>query len=136
MKLVAESGRYLVLESTGSLHADDYHALAKIIAEHAQGDQTVRVLLRLHEWHGWSLGGVAAGTMFALRESKNVEKLAIVGEKHSDAALAWAVEIFGSNIVEFFEAGQEEAAWKWLHADETGEYLSFASFGNAPYPSS
>lgn len=135
MKLIAESGRYLVLETTGSLHADDYHELAKLIEAGRGGNPTVRVMLRLHDWHGWTLGGAAAGAMFAVREAKHVEKLAIVGEKHSDAALAWTVEVFGSTIVEFFDAGNDEEAWKWLHADETGEYLSYASFGTAPYPS-
>jgi hypothetical protein len=128
IELIGVDRHYLAFRATGKVQAHDVEEMARVIEEKTQHHPTVRVLLQLTDFEGWTLGAEAEVLLKNLRDGKRVEKLAIVGERKSAEPLAWAVEIFGSSIVEFFPADQVSEAWSWLHADDTGEYLSFASF--------
>lgn len=133
IELITVDGRYLAFKASGKLEPSDYEELAKHIEATAERQKITRVILLLDEFHGWTLPGAAAAIKFGIKDGHLVEKLGIIGAHTSDEALAWVVEVFGSTIVEFFEPGRGEDAWKWLHADETGEYLSFASFGSGAH---
>lgn len=126
--LLGVDRRYLAFRASGKLAAHDVTQMASIIEENTSHAPTVRVLLQLSDFDGWTLGGGAEAIVVGIRDGKRVEKLAIVGERKTEEAMAWIVEVFGSTIVEFFPEAQAEEAWSWLHADDTGEYLSFASF--------
>ncbi|HRI44610.1 MAG TPA: STAS/SEC14 domain-containing protein [Fimbriimonadaceae bacterium] len=126
--LLGVDRRYIAFRASGKLHAQDVSQMARTIEENTAHAPTVRVLLQLVDFEGWTLGGAAEAAVANVRDGKRVEKLVIVGERKSDAGIAWAIEVFGSTIVEFFPEDQANEAWSWLHADDTGEYLSFASF--------
>lgn len=128
IETLAAEGRYLAFRISGKLDANDIRALTSTIEERVTAPHNVRMLLLFEDFEGATVGGLATGAVFGLRDGKLVEKLAIVGGKKSEEALAWAVEVFGATIVEVFEPENGEEGWKWLHADDTGEYLSFASF--------
>lgn len=128
LECIASDGRYLAFRASGKLDPDDYDLLARTIEEHAVKSHTVRAMLVMQDFHGWTLAGLGAAIRTGIKDGKLVEKLVIVGDHSSEAAMAWVIEIFGSTIVEFFHADKGKEAWAWLHADETGEYLSFASF--------
>lgn len=128
LECIAAEGRYLAFRASAKLNPEDYDQLAKLVEEKAEKPHTVRVLLNFQDFHGWTLPGAGAAIKFGIKDGKLVEKLAIVGEGKSEGALAWIVEVFGSSIVEFFDTERGKEAWSWLHADDTGEYLSYASF--------
>lgn len=129
IEIVNIQGRYILARASAKLTPEDYTLLDETIKPRLATHHTVRVQIEFRDFHGWTLPGVGAAIRFGLTDGKVIEKLAIVGEHKSEEALAWVVEVFGSTVVEFFTLDHAHEAWKWLHADETGEYLSYASFG-------
>ena len=128
LECIAAEGRYLAFRASEKLTPQDYEQLSKLVEEKAAKPHTVRVLLNFQDFHGWTIPGAGAALKFGIKDGKLVEKLAIIGTGKTEEALAWVIEVFGSSIVEFFEPERGKDAWSWLHADDTGEYLSDASF--------
>ncbi|HRF59785.1 MAG TPA: STAS/SEC14 domain-containing protein [Fimbriimonadaceae bacterium] len=129
IEIVTIQDRYILARASSKLTPEDYHLLDETIKPRLTKHHTVRVQIEFRDFHGWTLPGVAAAIRFGLTDGKVIEKLAVVGEHKTEEALAWVVEVFGSTVVEFFGLDRAHDAWKWLHADEVGEYLSYASFG-------
>lgn len=98
IELIGVDRHYLAFRATGKVQAHDVEEMARVIEEKTQHHPTVRVLLQLTDFEGWTLGAEAEVLLKNLRDGKRVEKLAIVGERKSAEPLAWAVEIFGSSI--------------------------------------
>lgn len=126
LKIILIEGRYIVVQASGKLEAEDYSEIEKAIEEIAAKFHSVRMLLMLKDFEGWAWSGIAEEFRFGWKHRSQIEKLAIVGEKSSQEKLAWFVEVFSSTIVEFFLEEEGEHAWKWLHEDENEEYYSWA----------
>lgn len=126
LKIILIEGRYIVLQASGKLDADDYPEFEKAVEDLASKYETVRLMLVPRDFEGWSWSGLSEEFKFGWSHRSKFEKLAIVGEKSSQEKLAWLAEIFSSTITEFFLDSEGEAAWKWLHADENEEYYSWS----------
>lgn len=126
--LPQSSGRYIALKVTGAVTADDQQTLAPFMQDRFSSGQELRILLWIEEFPGWSIRDMWDEMRLYHWPSNRIEKLAIVGESRVEEFIAWMAEIFSSTVVEFFRHEDIDEAWKWLHADEGGEYLSFASF--------
>lgn len=129
IEIVTIQGRYILARASAKLTPEDYTLLDETIKPRLAEHHTVRVQIEFHDFHGWTLPGVGAAIRFGMTDGKVIEKLSVVGESKTEEGLAWVVEVFGSTVVEFFTLDRAHDAWKWLHADEIGEYLSYASFG-------
>lgn len=120
---------YLAIKLIGRMRAEDYAQFDPFFERTLENKRKVRMLMWLHDFHGWTLAGAWHDLRHGLQHKKHIEKVAIVGEKRSDEMLAWAFEVFTSTNVEFFLVEDLEDAWKWLHGDDSGKFRSRATPG-------
>jgi hypothetical protein len=107
-------GNTLEVNVSGKLTSEDYRhfepAVDAVIAEHGK----IRILFTMHNFHGWELGAVWEDTKFATTHCTKIEKIAMVGEKAWEKWMALICKPFTMAKIKYFDAGQEEAARKWL----------------------
>jgi len=68
----------------------------------------------MHDFHGETAPALWEDTKFGVRHFHDIERLAIVGEKKWQKALAVFCKPFTTAIVRYFEAGQLGGARAWL----------------------
>ena len=109
--------RVLSVTVSGKLSADDYETLEpgvdKLIAESGK----IRILFIMHDFHGWDLGAVWEDIKFATRHCRDIEKIAMVGEHAWEKWMAMICKPFTMSAIKYFDAGDTEAAQKWLAED-------------------
>jgi hypothetical protein len=80
--VTAESdGKLLVVRMTGKLHKDDYQHFVPIVENIIQQHGMVRMLVQMHNFHGWDVGAMWEDVKFDARYFNRIERLAVVGEK-------------------------------------------------------
>jgi stage II sporulation SpoAA-like protein len=108
-------GKVLEVRASGKLSADDYAeyepAVDRLIAK-AGGK--ISILFIMHDFHGWDMGAVWEDTKFATTHCTKIHKIAMVGEKTWEKWMAVVCKPFTMSSIKYFDAGQEDAARKWL----------------------
>jgi hypothetical protein len=74
----------------------------------------LRVLFEMKDFHGWDPGALWDEIRFDIKHSKDVERLAMVGEKKWERELAVFTEPFTAAAVRYFDLPDLAAATKWL----------------------
>jgi SpoIIAA-like len=82
-----EDGKILVIKLTGKLAKEDYEQFApevdRLIKQHGK----LRMLVQMHDFHGWTAGALWQDIKFDLKHFRQIERLALVGEK--TGSMAW-----------------------------------------------
>ena len=107
-------GKVLVIQVSQRLTRQDYAHFVpevdRLIGRHGK----IRVLIEMHNFHGWSVGALWEDTKFALRHFRDIERLAIVGEKKWQAGMAVFCKPFTKAQVHYFDLTQADLARGWL----------------------
>ena len=108
------SEKYLEVHLTGKLtkefYADFVPEVEKQIAEHGK----LRILMIMNDFHGWTAGALWEDLKFDLKHSRDIERLAMVGETKWEKAMASFCKPFTKATIRYFDAGQIEEARAWL----------------------
>ena len=84
----ASGGKLLEIELTGRLQQEDYGhfvpAVERLVKEHGK----IRMLVEMNDFHGWSAGALWEDIKFDLKHFRDIERLAIVGEKAWERGMA------------------------------------------------
>jgi len=118
LQLTAEdTGRVVQVRLTGKLSKEDYQRFVpeveRLIREHGK----VRVLVEMHDFHGWEMGALWEDIKFDMHHFRDIERIAMVGESKWQAGMAKFCAPFTTAKIRYFEHGQEEAARQWLERD-------------------
>jgi hypothetical protein len=110
-------GKVLEVRASGKLSREDYERFVpeveRLIGEHGK----VRILFDMHDFHGWTAGALWQDTRFAWRHFRDVERLAVVGEKAWQHGMAVACRPFTTARVRYFDRSKASQAEAWIHAD-------------------
>jgi len=106
--------KLLEVECSGKLHKEDYENFEPAVEKLIEQVGKIIVLFIMHDFHGWDLGAMWEDTKFATHHYRDIEKLAIVGEKKWQEWMATVCKPFTSGAVKYFDAGEEAAARVWL----------------------
>jgi hypothetical protein len=110
-----EAGRILVLELSGKLDKKDYaHFMPEVdgaIKKHGK----IRLLVEMHDFHGWTLGAVWEDTKFDVHHFSHIERLALVGDKQWEAGMATFCKPFTTATVRYFDETKSKDASSWIH---------------------
>src|SRR5437763_7019055 len=105
---------YLEIDLSGKLEAEDYKAFGPkiegLIREHGK----LRVLVHMHDFHGWTAGGLWEDIKFDARHFKDLERIAFVGDKKWEEQMSKFCKAFTTGEVRFFDASQLATARRWL----------------------
>jgi hypothetical protein len=117
IELVA-TDNLLEVRLTGKLTKEFYEKLApaveKLIAEHGK----LRILMIMHDFHGWTAGSLWEDVKFEFKHWSDIEKLAMVGETKWEKGMATFCKPFTKAKIRYFDHEQLEEARKWIASEE------------------
>ena len=106
--------RTIEVKASGKLTADDYHSFEPEVVQLIKTSGKIKILFIMHDFHGWDVKGVWEDVKFATAHFRDIEKVAMVGEKAWEHWMAAFCEPFTLSAVKYFDTGEEEAARTWL----------------------
>jgi hypothetical protein len=111
------TGKYLVIDASEKLRREDYERLVPEV-EHMMKDRgNVRMLFHMHNFHGWSAGAFWADAKFGVHHYRDIERIAVVGEKRWQRAMTTICRPFTQAKIRYFAGDQEELARQWLEEE-------------------
>jgi hypothetical protein len=72
----------------------------------------------MHEFHGWTAGALWEDLKFDAKHVRDIERLALVGEKRWEAGMAAFCRPFTTATIRYFDRAQAAEAYKWLTASD------------------
>jgi hypothetical protein len=109
------NGRVLEVNLSGSLTKEDYERFVqeaeRLMHQHGQ----IRVLVQMHDFHGWDLGALWQDIKFDMKHMSDVERLALVGDSKWEAGMAMFCKPFTSATVRYFDEAKGTEAFEWIN---------------------
>ncbi len=109
-----DGGKTLEVRLTGKLGAEDYGVFVPAVDRLVQKHGKIRMLVAMHEFHGWTAGAVWADTKFATHHFHDIERLALVGETKWEKGMAVFCKPFTAASVRYFDHASIAEAEDWL----------------------
>ena len=109
---VEDNADYIAIRLSGKLIKEDYETLVPLLeTRFEQG--SVKMLVELHDFHGWSLAAAWEDTKFGLHHYSDIERIAMVGESSWQHGMVAFCKPFTKAGIEYFD-GDVAAAQAWL----------------------
>lgn len=106
------------IEVSGKLVKSDYETfvpqLEKLIRDHGK----LRILFEMKDFHGWTLSALWQDFKFDLKHFRDVERIAMVGDKKWEKGMATFCKPFTTAKIKYFGYGQHDQAMAWLAQNE------------------
>jgi hypothetical protein len=107
-------GKALVVNLRGKLAKEDYQhfgpEVERLIREHGK----LRVLVRMHDFHGWTAGALWEDIKFDMKHFSDIERLALVGDRKWEAGMAAFCKPFTRATVRYFDESKADEALTWI----------------------
>jgi len=110
-------GKFVHVTATGKLSKESYHEFAPILDEQIKENGKLRLLFEMHDFHGWTMGGIWEDIKFDLKHWKDIEKLAIVGESKWEAGMVTFCKPFTAAKIKYFDHSVVDEAKAWIEED-------------------
>jgi len=111
-----DGGKVLEVHVTGTLAKEDYKHFVpevdRLVGQHGK----IRVLLDMHDFHGWDAGALWEDIKFDVKHFSDIERLAMVGEKKWQHAMSKFCRPFTTAKIRYFDHSQSDAAREWAEA--------------------
>ena len=109
-----DNGQLLEVHLTGKLVKTDYEmflpAVERLVKQHGK----IRMLVELHDFHGWTCGALWADVKFDAKHFNDIERLAITGENKWEKGMAVFCRPFTTAKVRYFDHTKAAEAQEWL----------------------
>lgn len=112
-----EDGKILTVELTGKLTTDDYVQFVPKVEQMIKLHGKIRILVEMVDFHGWTAGALWQDIKFDLKHFRDVERLALVGDKEWEHGMADFCMPFTSAAIRYYERNEIDQADTWIHAD-------------------
>ncbi len=112
-----QNGKLLSVRVSGKLTAGDYDRFVPEVEGLIQKHGRICILFEMHDFHGWTAGALWKDTKFALRHFRDIERLAVVGQKKWQKGMASFCRPFTKAEIKYFEEGQTPDARAWLQQE-------------------
>ena len=110
----SEANGLMEVHVTGKLEKADYEAFVPEVEQFIRDNGKIRMLVGLHDFHGWTAGALWEDVKFDAKHFNDVERLAIVGETKWESGMAKFCKAFTTASVQFFPHEEIENARAWL----------------------
>ncbi|HEY5036957.1 MAG TPA: STAS/SEC14 domain-containing protein [Chthoniobacterales bacterium] len=116
-RITQNEGNLITVRVSGRLTQEDYDQLIpaweKEIAEHG----SMRMLLLMEDFHGWTPGAGWDDFHFTATHAKHIERVAMVGEKKWQEWFAKVGSLLVSEDVRYFDLANLSEAERWVRTD-------------------
>jgi len=110
-------GKVLEIQLTGKLAKEDYDHFVPEVERLVKTHGKIRVLVEMHDFHGWSAGALWRDVKFDAKHFNDIERLAIVGETKWQHGMAVFCKPFTSAKIRYFDRPAIDQARAWLVSD-------------------
>jgi hypothetical protein len=111
------AGRVLEVRVTGKLTKESYQEFVPAVDEQIKEHGKLRILFVMVDFHGWTAGAMWEDLKFDLKHWKDIERLAIVGDKKWEKGMAAFCKPFTKAHIRYFDILQLEEARQWLESE-------------------
>jgi hypothetical protein len=111
------AGRVLEVRVTGKLTKEAYQKFVPAVDAQIKQYGKLRILFIMQDFHGWTAGAMWEDLKFDLKHWKDIERLAIVGDKKWEKGMAAFCKPFTKATIRYFDVSQLDEAREWLSAD-------------------
>ena len=105
------------LHLSGKLTHEDYEFFGPELEQLIQKHGKIRVLMEMEDFHGWTAHALWDDIKFDLQHFKDIEKLAMVGDREWEKWMATFCKPFTTAKLQYFDAGQLDEAWDWIQTE-------------------
>jgi hypothetical protein len=109
-------GKTLEVRLSGKLVPEDYEKFVPVVERCVRQHGRIRMLLLMHDFHGWTAGALWEDTKFAVHHFSDIERLAMVGEKKWQQGMVVFCKPFTTAAVRYFDEKQMADAREWIAA--------------------
>jgi len=127
-----EDRKILAVKLTGKLTTEDYEQFIPEVERRIKRYGRLRILVELSDFHGWTAGALWQDVKFDLKHFRDIERLALVGDKTWERGMAAFCAPFTTAEIRYFETGEVEQAEAWIHADPWSLKHAQHRRGNSP----
>jgi hypothetical protein len=104
----------LAFRMSDKLHDEDHKKFVPLVEAAVARQGKVRLLAELHDFHGWDLHAVWDDIQVASEHCRDIERVAIVGERRWESWMAKVCKPFTMAKIKYFDASEIEAARAWV----------------------
>jgi hypothetical protein len=108
-------GKMLEIELSGKLSRADYEQFVPEVERLIRQHGKLRLLVRMHDFHGWELGALWEDIKFDIRHFRDIERLAFVGDRRWEAGMATFCKPFTTATIRYFDLSKAEEAVHWIN---------------------
>ena len=109
-------GKVIEIQLTGKLAKEDYEHFVPAVERLVKAHGKIRMLVEMHDFHGWTAGALWADTKFALHHFHDIGRLAVVGEAKWEKGMATFCKPFTTAEVRYFDRAKVDEARSWVGA--------------------
>jgi len=115
MKLEQSTPAVIGFLASGRLTDNDYKKFLIPEVKQAIAEQgSIRLLFMMDGFEGWDIQAAWDDLIFGMEINRQVERVAIVGDKDWEKWVARLVKAFTHGEVRYFDLKQREQAWAWI----------------------
>lgn len=111
------NGKVMEVEVVHKLTSDDYKQFVpefdRLVKQHGK----LRVLFQMTDFHGWEAGALWQDIKFDMTHFRDIERLAIVGEKKWEKGMSEFCKPFTSANIQYFDQSQLDQARQWIETN-------------------
>lgn len=107
-------GKTVEVDLSGKLVKEDYETFVPSVERLVQERGKLRMLVKMHDFHGWTAGALWEDTKFALHHFSDIERLAVLGETKWQHGMAVFCKPFTTATIRYFDIADANAASAWL----------------------
>jgi hypothetical protein len=107
---------FVEIDLSNKLSKEDFQSFVPEMERLIQQRGKLRVLVRMHDFHGWTSGGLWEDMKFETKHFKDFDRIAFVGEKRWEATLSSFCKALTPAEIRYFDADQLDAARAWLQS--------------------
>ena len=111
---VLTTDRLLEVHLTGKLTKEFYEDFVPKVEEQIAQHGKLRILLIMHDFHGWTAGALWEDLKFDMKHWKDIERLAMVGESKWQHGMSVFCKPFTKATVRYFDQAEIDEARQWI----------------------
>jgi len=112
-----DSGKWIEVDVSERLHKSDYERFVPEFERLVKENGRLRVLFVMEDFHGWDPAALWEDLKFDLRHFADIDRVAMVGDKTWEEAMATFCQPFTKAKVSYFGRHRLAEAHEWLAAD-------------------
>ena len=109
-----DGGKVLTVKAMEKLTKHDYETFVPKIEQLIKRFGKVRILFEMEDFHGWDAGALWQDIKFDIKHFKDIERLALVGDKKWEKGMSIFCKPFTTAKVKYFDVNEADKAQDWI----------------------